>query len=223
MDHKFLQKWATLTDPKDTKSGIKGFVKCTITVMAKGDLQTCVPTAVSNQDEDVEKNLLLPKQVSAERPWAKFYIKIYKAEDLPNMNSGFMGTFSKILGENKIFIDPYVQVTFAGQQGETSVEGNTTTPEWNEQITFVEMFPPLARRIKVQVIDDAKINDFAVATHFINLQQISDAGINGVSKGTAIVLDIQNNFSPNTYRAGRVGKEVKLLQPAVCPLPNFQD
>ncbi|XP_072371523.1 fer-1-like protein 4 [Scyliorhinus torazame] len=177
-DHKFLQKWATLTDPKDTKSGIKGFVKCTITVMAKGDLQTCVPTAVSNQDEDVEKNLLLPKQVSAERPWAKFYIKIYKAEDLPNMNSGFMGTFSKILGENKIFIDPYVQVTFAGQQGETSVEGNTTTPEWNEQITFVEMFPPLARRIKVQVIDDAKINDFAVATHFINLQQISDAGIN---------------------------------------------
>ncbi|XP_078093137.1 fer-1-like protein 4 isoform X2 [Mustelus asterias] len=177
-DHKFLQKWATLTDPKDTKGGIKGFVKCSITVMAKGDSQSSLSTAISNQDEDVEKNLLLPKQVPAERPWAKFYIKIYKAEDLPSMNSGFMGSLSKILGEYKVFIDPYVQVTFAGQQGETSVENNTTKPEWNEQITFVEMFPPLARRIKIQVIDDAKINDVAVATHFINLQQISDAGIN---------------------------------------------
>ncbi|XP_078391487.1 fer-1-like protein 4 isoform X2 [Cetorhinus maximus] len=177
-DHKFFQKWATLTDPKDTKGGIKGFVKCTISVMGKGDSQGFLSSTASNQDEDIEKNLLLPKQVPAERPWAKFYIKIYKAEDLPSMNSGFMGSFSKILGDNKVFIDPYVQVTFAGQQGETSVESNTTKPEWNEQITFVEMFPSLARRIKVQVIDDAKINDVAVATHFINLQQISDAGIN---------------------------------------------
>ncbi|XP_043565934.1 fer-1-like protein 4 [Chiloscyllium plagiosum] len=175
-DHKFFQKWATLTDPKDTKGGIKGFVKCTITVMGKGDLQGCLP--VTSQDEDVEKNLLLPKQMPAERPWAKFFIKVYKAEDLPSMNSGIMGSFSKILGEHKVFIDPYVQVSFAGQQGETTVESNTTKPEWNEQITFIEMFPPLARRIKVQVIDDAKINDVAVATHFINLEQISDAGIN---------------------------------------------
>ncbi|XP_060692588.1 fer-1-like protein 4 [Hemiscyllium ocellatum] len=175
-DHRFFQKWATLTDPKDTKGGVKGFVKCTITVMGKGDLQGCLP--VTNQDEDVEKNLLLPKQMPAERPWAKFFIKVYKAEDLPSMNSGIMGSFSKILGEHKVFIDPYVKVSFAGQQGETSVESNTTKPEWNEQITFIEMFPPLARRIKVQVIDDATINDVAVATHFINLEQISDAGIN---------------------------------------------
>ncbi|XP_078275356.1 fer-1-like protein 4 [Rhinoraja longicauda] len=177
-DHGFYQKWAILTDPKDTKSGIKGFVKCTITVMGKGDFQASVPNAITKQDDDIEKNLLLPKQVPLERPWAKFYIKLYKAEDLPSMNSGFMGSLSKILGENKVFIDPYIQVTFAGQQGETSVESNTTNPVWNEQITFVEMFPPLTRRIKIQVIDDANINDVAIATHFLNLHQISDSRTN---------------------------------------------
>uniref|UniRef100_A0A4W3JUH3 Fer-1-like protein 4 n=1 Tax=Callorhinchus milii TaxID=7868 RepID=A0A4W3JUH3_CALMI len=176
----FFQKWATLTDPKDTKAGIKGFVKCSIAVMSKGDTQRAVSSLLSDENEDIEKNLLLPKRLpkEIERPWAKFYIRIYKAEDLPNMNSGIMGSFSKIIGENKIFIDPYVQVTFAGQQGETSVENNTTTPIWNEQISFIEMFPSYARRIKIQVIDDANINDVAIATHFINLEQISDCGKN---------------------------------------------
>lgn len=32
------------------------------------------------------------------------------------MNAGFLGSFSKMMGDKKVFIDPYVQVTFAGQQ-----------------------------------------------------------------------------------------------------------
>nr|XP_005986843.1 PREDICTED: fer-1-like protein 4 [Latimeria chalumnae] len=178
-DHQFFQKWAVLTDPSDTRGGVKGFVKCNISVLGRGDVMGPVNIVSSNQNDDIEKNLLLPKNMPAERPWAKFYIKIFRAEGLPSMNSGFMGSFSKIIGDKKVFVDPYVQVTFAGQQGETSVETNTTTPEWNEQITFIEMFPPLARRIKVQILDDANISGVAVATHFIELDQISDSGRNG--------------------------------------------
>ncbi len=40
-------------------------------------------------------------------------LKIFRAEGLPSMNSGFMG---KIMRDKKVFLDPYVQVTFAGQQ-----------------------------------------------------------------------------------------------------------
>ncbi|MBN3325149.1 FR1L4 protein, partial [Atractosteus spatula] len=179
-DHRFYQKWAPITDPKDTRTGIKGYVKCTISVVAKGDSMgiPSIPTAGS-QNDDIEKNLLLPKRMPAERPWAKFVVKVYKAEGLPSMNSGFMGSFSKMMGEKKVFIDPYVQVTFAGQQGETSVESDTNAPEWNEQISFIEQFPPLARRIKVQVLDDANIGDVALATHFLDLHQISDPTRNG--------------------------------------------
>lgn len=62
------------------------------------------------------RNLLLPKRVPAERPWARVCIKLYRAEGLPSMSAGIMGGFSKIIGEKKVFIDPYVQVLFCGQQ-----------------------------------------------------------------------------------------------------------
>nr|XP_056700148.1 fer-1-like protein 4 [Euleptes europaea] len=178
-DHRFYQKWAVLNDPKDTRAGIKGYVKCNISVLARGDVMSSIPTTSTSQHEDIEKNLLLPKRIPAERPWAKVGIKIYKADGLPSMSAGIMGGFSKIVGDKKVFIDPYVQVTFSGQQGETSVESNTTEPIWNEQISFIEMFPPLVRKIKVQVLDDANIGDVALATHFIDLKQISDPGRNG--------------------------------------------
>ncbi|KAF1662080.1 Fer-1-like protein 4, partial [Aptenodytes patagonicus] len=178
-DHRFFQKWAVISDPMDTRAGVKGFVKCNISVTARGEVVGSLPTSSSSQDEDIERNLLLPKRVPAERPWARVCIKLYRAEGLPSMSAGIMGGFSKIIGEKKVFIDPYVQVSFCGQQGETLVETNTTDPEWNEQISFIEMFPPLARKIKVQVLDDASVGDVAIATHYIDLQQISDSGRNG--------------------------------------------
>ncbi|NXT26817.1 FR1L4 protein, partial [Syrrhaptes paradoxus] len=178
-DHRFFQKWAVISDPTDTQAGVKGFVKCNISVTARGDVVGSLPTSSSNRDEDIERNLLLPKRVPAERPWARVCIKLYRAEGLPSMSAGIMGGLSKIIGEKKVFIDPYVQVLFCGQQGETSVETSTTEPEWNEQISFIEMFPPLARKIKVQVLDDANVGDVAISTHYIDLQQISDPGRNG--------------------------------------------
>ncbi|XP_071016401.1 fer-1-like protein 4 [Oncorhynchus clarkii lewisi] len=179
-EHRFYQKWAPLTDPGDTRTGIKGFVKCTLSVVMKGDAMG-MPSLppLGSQNNDIETNLLLPKRMPMERPWAKFLVKIYKAEGLPSMSAGFLGSFSKMMGDKKVFIDPYVQVTFAGQQGETSVESNTNTPEWNEQISFIEQFPPLARRIKVQILDDANIGDVAVGTHFLDMQQISNPNRNG--------------------------------------------
>ena len=55
-DHRFYQKWAPLTDPKDTRTGVKGYVKCTVSVLRKGDpmgLASLPP--ISSQNEDIEK------------------------------------------------------------------------------------------------------------------------------------------------------------------------
>lgn len=54
-DHRFLQKWAVMTDSKDTRAGIKGFVKCNMTVVTKGDPMTAPPSATSSQNDDIEK------------------------------------------------------------------------------------------------------------------------------------------------------------------------
>lgn len=62
-------------------------------------------------------NLLLPADVPAERQWARFYVKVYRAEGLPKMNTSIMANVKKaFIGENKDLVDPYVQVLFAGQK-----------------------------------------------------------------------------------------------------------
>ncbi|XP_062271498.1 fer-1-like protein 4 [Scomber scombrus] len=180
-DHRFYQKWAPITDPADTRSGIKGYVKASLSVIMKGDamgMPSLPPTSTSGAQEDIEKNLLLPRGMPSERPWARFRIRIYKAEGLPTMDSGLMAKMSKVT-DRTVFIDPYVKVTFAGQEGETSVASATSCPVWNEEISFIEQFPPLAQRIRVQILDDAKMGDIALATHFLDLQQISDPTRNG--------------------------------------------
>ncbi|XP_044155415.1 LOW QUALITY PROTEIN: fer-1-like protein 4 [Bufo gargarizans] len=206
-DHRFLQKWAVITDPKDTRAGIKGFVKCNLSIVTRGD-SIAAPPSTGSQNDDVEKNLLLPKRIPAERPWSKLSVKIFKAEGLPSMNDGIMGSFSKMMGEKKVFIDPYVQVTFAGQQGETSVESDTNAPEWNEQISFIELFPPLVRKIKIQVLDDATTGDVTLATHFIDLQQISDPNKNAGFNPTFGPTWVNFYGSPQNYTLRDVHKDL---------------
>lgn len=64
-----------------------------------------------------QRNLLLPEGVPAERQWARYYLKIYRAEGLPRMNTSIMANVKKaFIGENKDLVDPYVQVQFAGQK-----------------------------------------------------------------------------------------------------------
>jgi hypothetical protein len=58
---------------------------------------------------------------------------------------------------------------------------------WNEQISFIEQFPPLARRIRVQVLDDAALGDVALATHFLDFEQISDPTRNGMSSNPPLL------------------------------------
>ncbi|XP_032547095.1 fer-1-like protein 6 [Chiroxiphia lanceolata] len=172
--HQFCDKWALLTDPADIRTGAKGYLKCDISVTGKGDaIQATQKTA--DTEEQIEKNLLIPKGFPSERPWARFYVRIYKAEGLPKMNSSIMANVTKaFIGDSKDLVDPYVVVMFAGQMGRTTVQKNCADPVWQEQIIFKEMFPPLCRRVKIQVWDEGSMNDVALATHFIDLKKISN-------------------------------------------------
>ncbi|TRY81428.1 hypothetical protein DNTS_008147 [Danionella cerebrum] len=179
-DHQFFHKWATLCDPEDITAGCKGYVKCDIAVVAKGDIIKTPHKANETDEDDIESNLLLPEDVPAERQWARFYVKIYRAEGLPKMNTSIMANVKKaFIGENKDLVDPYVQVLFAGQKGKTSIQKSSYEPIWNEQIVFTEQFPPLCRRMKLQVRDSDKVNDVAIGTHFIDMRKIANDGDKG--------------------------------------------
>ncbi|XP_066434907.1 fer-1-like protein 6 isoform X2 [Eleutherodactylus coqui] len=172
--HQFFDKWAVLTDPADIRTGVKGYLKCDISVAGKGD-SVQASQKVSDAEEQIEKNFLIPKGFPSERPWARFYVRIYRAEGLPKMNSSIMANVTKaFIGDSKDLVDPYVVVMFAGQMGRTTAQKNTAEPVWHEQIVFKEMFPPLCRRVKIQVWDEGSMNDVALATHFIDLKKISN-------------------------------------------------
>ncbi|XP_005400490.1 PREDICTED: otoferlin isoform X5 [Chinchilla lanigera] len=179
-EHQFHHKWAILSDPDDISAGLKGYVKCDVAVVGKGDNIKTPHKANETDEDDIEGNLLLPEGVPAERQWARFYVKIYRAEGLPRMNTSLMANVKKaFIGENKDLVDPYVQVFFAGQKGKTSVQKSSYEPLWNEQVVFTDLFPPLCKRMKVQIRDSDKVNDVAIGTHFIDLRKISNEGDKG--------------------------------------------
>ncbi|XP_021496224.1 fer-1-like protein 4 isoform X1 [Meriones unguiculatus] len=175
-DGHFHQKWAPLHDPRDTRAGTKGFVKITLSVRARGDLPLPPPPPCPGTGSDIEKNLLLPRGVRAERPWARLRVRVYRAEGLPAVRTGLLGSLARALHDQHVLLDPYVRVSFLGQQGETSVRGEEAAPEWNEQLSFVELFPPLTRALHLQLRDDAPLTDLPVATHVLDLRQISNSG-----------------------------------------------
>ncbi|KAM9339087.1 otoferlin isoform 2-T2 [Symphorus nematophorus] len=179
-EHQFYHKWAILSDPDDITAGCKGYIKCDIAVVGKGDNIKTPHKANETDEDDIEGNLLLPEGIPAERQWARFYVKIHRAEGLPKMNTSIMANVKKaFIGENRDLVDPYVQVQFAGQKGKTSVQKSSYEPIWNEQVIFTELFPPLCKRIKVQIRDSDKVNDVAIGTHFIDLRKISNDGDKG--------------------------------------------
>ncbi|XP_033931919.1 otoferlin isoform X3 [Pseudochaenichthys georgianus] len=179
-EHQFYHKWAIMSDPDDITAGCKGYVKCDIAVVGKGDNIKTPHKANETDEDDLEGNLLLPEGIPAERQWARFYVKIYRAEGLPKMNTNIMANVKKaFIGENRDLVDPYVQVQFAGQKGKTSVQKSSYEPIWNEQVVFTELFPPLCKRLKVQIRDSDKVNDVAIGTHFVDLRKISNEGDKG--------------------------------------------
>ncbi|XP_017311712.1 otoferlin isoform X2 [Ictalurus punctatus] len=179
-EHQFYHKWAMLTDPDDITAGCKGYVKCDIAVVGKGDTVKTPHKSGEIDDDDIEGNLMLPEGIPAERQWARFHLKIFRAEGLPKMNASIMANVKKaLIGENRDLVDPYVQVQFSGQKGKTTVQKGTYEPSWNEQIIFTEMFPPLCKRMKIQIRDSDKVNDVAIGTHFIDLRKISNDGDKG--------------------------------------------
>lgn len=64
-------------------------------------------------------------------------------------------------------------------KGKTTVQKSCYEPIWNEQIVFTEMFPPLCKRMKIQIRDSDKVNDVAIGTHFLDLRKISNDGDKG--------------------------------------------
>ena len=108
---------------------------------------------------------------------AKYSIRIHSAEHLCyalQKRSTLIGpsrTSTVTTTSANQNIPAFVQVCFAGKTGKTSVKANFTNPDWSEEIAFTELFPPLARRIRIHIRESSGV---VIATTFLDLSEISD-------------------------------------------------
>lgn len=53
-EHQFYHRWASLSDPDDITAGCKGYVKCDIAVVGKGDNIKTPHKANETDEDDIE-------------------------------------------------------------------------------------------------------------------------------------------------------------------------
>ncbi|XP_043285592.1 otoferlin-like [Venturia canescens] len=108
--HEYYHKWAMLMNPKDQSGGPKGYVKCNVTIVTKGEKIKAHPE--TDDDEDIEGNLLLPivdPSIST-RQRARYVFSVYRVDGLPTVEKSIACT------GNVNYVKPYIEISFAGMK-----------------------------------------------------------------------------------------------------------
>uniref|UniRef100_A0A671U1H0 Myoferlin n=1 Tax=Sparus aurata TaxID=8175 RepID=A0A671U1H0_SPAAU len=176
--HCVMRKWLLLNDPNDSSSGAKGYLKVSLFVVGTGD-EPPVEKRESNADQDdIESNLLLPAGVTLR--WATLSLKVFRAEDIPQMDDAFVQTMKEIFGgdENKKnLVDPFLEARFAGKKLCTQIVEKNANPEWNQVLNLQVKFPSMCERVKLTVFDwDRLTGNDAIGTTYLNLAKIASSG-----------------------------------------------
>ncbi|KAM4637060.1 myoferlin isoform 2-T2 [Discoglossus pictus] len=182
--HSVMRKWVLLYDPDDTGSGAKGYLKLSVFIVGTGDDPPTEKRDREIETDDVESNLLLPAGVTLR--WVTFLLKIYRAEDIPQMDDAFAQTVKELFGgdsDKKNLVDPFVEVCFAGKKVVTNIIEKNANPEWNQAVNLQIKFPSMCEHIKLTVYDwDRLTKNDAVGTINLSLSKISSSG--GEAEGT---------------------------------------
>ncbi|XP_074396813.1 dysferlin isoform X6 [Zonotrichia albicollis] len=176
--HAFRRKWLLLSDPEDFSAGAKGYLKVSTCVLGPGDEAPLEKKEVSEDKEDIEANLLRPTGVTLRG--AQFCLKIYKAEDLPQMDDAVMDNVRQIFGfesNKKNLVDPFVEVSFAGKTLCSRILEKNANPQWNQCLMLPAMFPSMCERMRIRVMDwDRLTHNDVVGTAFLGMSKISAPG-----------------------------------------------
>lgn len=176
--HTVMRKWLLLNDPDDSTSGAKGYLKVSMFIVGTGDEPPVENRDTDGDQDDIESNLLLPAGVSLR--WVTFMLKLYRAEDIPQMDDAFVQSVKEMFGaesNRKNLVDPFVEVCFAGKKICSKIIEKNANPDWNQVINLQIKFPSMCDRIRLTVFDwDRLTRNDAVGTTYLNLSKIASSG-----------------------------------------------
>ncbi|KAG8009074.1 Myoferlin, partial [Nibea albiflora] len=176
--HCVMRKWLLLNVPDDSSSGAKGYLKVSLFVVGTGDEPPVEKRESNNDQDDIESNLLLPAGLTLR--WATLSLKVFRAEDVPQMDDAFIQTMKEMFGgdENKKnLVDPFLEARFAGKKLCTQVIEKNANPEWNQVLNLQVKFPSMCERVKLTVFDwDRLTGNDAIGTTYLNLAKIASSG-----------------------------------------------
>ncbi|CAL8326175.1 unnamed protein product [Lota lota] len=176
--HCFLRKWLLLSDPEDLSAGVKGYVKVSLLVLAAGDEPPADQRECVEEKEDIEGNLLRPAGLTLRG--AQFSLRVFRAEDLPQMDDAFMDGMRQILGfdsNRKNLVDPLVEIHFAGKTICTKVLEKNANPQWNQSLSLPIRFPSMCEKMRLRVLDwDRASHNDIIGTAHLCMSKISAPG-----------------------------------------------
>ncbi|XP_052416118.1 dysferlin isoform X9 [Carassius gibelio] len=185
--HAILRKWLLLADPDDLSAGARGYLKVSLFVLAAGDEPPMDKKEGLEEKEDIEGNLLRPAGLTL--TGATFTLRVYRAEDLPQMDDALMDGFKQFLGfetNRKNLVDPFVEVNFAGKTISSKILEKNANPQWNQSLTLPIRFPSMCEKMRIRILDwdRASHNDVIGTTHLC------------ISKISAPGGEIEDEFPP---------------------------
>ncbi|KAM7371001.1 hypothetical protein PAMP_010507 [Pampus punctatissimus] len=154
----------------------------------------------SNDDtDDVESNLLLPAGVTLR--WATLSLKVFRAEDIPQMDDAFVQTLKEIFGgdENKKnLVDPFLEARFAGRKLCTQIIEKNANPEWNQVLNL---------QVK-QHENNVTAYDSDCTGSSLTLNNMLSDPVGTVSQLIFITVCLSENYQSNKSGPGRLrGKD----------------
>ncbi|XP_026170893.1 myoferlin isoform X4 [Mastacembelus armatus] len=176
--HCVMRKWLLLNDPDDSSSGARGYLKVSLFIVGTGDEPPVENRDSNNDQDDIESNLLLPAGVSLR--WATLSLKVFRAEDIPQMDDALVQNLKEIFGgegNKKNLVDPFLEACFAGKKLCTQIIEKNANPEWNQVLNLQVKFPSMCESVKLTVFDwDRLTRNDAVGTTYLNLSRIASSG-----------------------------------------------
>uniref|UniRef100_A0A8C4IEZ3 C2 domain-containing protein n=1 Tax=Dicentrarchus labrax TaxID=13489 RepID=A0A8C4IEZ3_DICLA len=171
--HCVMRKWLLLNDPDDSSSGAKGYLKVSLFVVGAGDEPPAEKRELNDDHDDIESNLLLPAGVTLR--WATLSLKVFRAEDIPQMDDAFIQTMKDIFGgdgSKKNLVDPFLEARFAGKKLCTRIIEKNANPEWNQQLNLQVKCESKG----VCYCRDRLTGNDAIGTTYLNLAKIASSG-----------------------------------------------